>query len=110
MLHHGEAILLTQIFTSFRPHCGQNSVARSHFILLIHQIFSFCPQKGLGRTKICINKMVYWVITHGLYHTITKVYMDVIGPKNQPFSSLSFFSVLQLTEYVHFVFASVFSY
>ena len=55
------AILLIQIFASFRPLLGQNSVARSHFVLLIHQICSFCPHRGLGRTNVCISKMVYFV-------------------------------------------------
>ena len=42
------AVLLIQIFASFRPLWRQNSVARSHFVLLIHQICNFLPpQQGL---------------------------------------------------------------
>ena len=41
------------LWASFRPLWGQNSVARSHFVLLIHQICSFLPPQrtGPGVTK-----------------------------------------------------------
>ena len=48
------AILLIQIFASFRPLWRQNSVVRSHFFLLIHPICSFLPPQMTGRIKIWI--------------------------------------------------------
>ena len=48
------ATLLIQFFASFMPLWGQNSVARSHFVLLVHQICSFFTYRGLGRTKFAL--------------------------------------------------------
>ena len=54
------AILLIQIFASFRPLRAQTSVARSNFVLLTHQICNILPHRKLERTKNLHNKMVYW--------------------------------------------------
>ena len=46
-----DTIFLMQMFASFRPLWGQNSVAQSHFVLLIHQICSFLPSQRTGTNK-----------------------------------------------------------